>query len=488
MSADAKATLPGSILTYVLVIMMVVSILLVSILQYVSSQIRNAQYAVSREQAFQVAEQGIQFYKWYLAHQTDGRTAQQIQAFWDSGTAFGVGSDYVADVSDPSGGVMGTYRLRVTPPQSGSTVVWVESTGEMSRYPGKTRTIRVRFRRPSWSEHTVLANDFMRFGEGTEVYGMIMSNGGVRFDGLAHNVVTSAAVSADDEDHSGGNEHGVHTHVRIPPSSGVSSTPLSSELATQTVRSRQDVFMAGREFPVTSTDFNGVLGDLGYMRSEAQAGRGRYFNSSGSGRRIILKTNGTYDVCTVNDYNSSTNVIINYLKNSGSGTCGSCSGQCLSNYPIVQNGVIFVEDNVWLEGQVSGKRITVTAANLSGGSFAPSVFIPNNVRYTNYDGTDVIGIIGQRDVEIPSNAANTLRIDGALLAQQGRVGMENYGVHRDTITVFGAIATNDRYGFAWTNGTGYENRNLFYDNNLLYYPPPYFPTGTQYRLDLWEEL
>jgi hypothetical protein len=45
-----------------------------------------------------------------------------------------------------------------------------------------------------------------------------------------------------------------------------------------------------------------------------------------------------------------------------------------------------------------------------------------------------------------------------------------------------------RYGFSWTDGTGYITRNLYYDNNLLYYPPPYFPTGTQYELDLWEEL
>jgi hypothetical protein len=29
---------------------------------------------------------------------------------------------------------------------------------------------------------------------------------------------------------------------------------------------------------------------------------------------------------------------------------------------------------------------------------------------------------------------------------------------------------------------------LNFDNNLLYYPPPYFPTGTEYSIDLWDEL
>jgi hypothetical protein len=81
------------------------------------------------------------------------------------------------------------------------------------------------------------------------------------------------------------------------------------------------------------------------------------------------------------------------------------------------------------------------------------------------------------------------------MAQSGRVGRENYAggsAIRDTITVNGAIATNLRYGFAWTTGavhtSGYRNRNLYYDNNLLYCPPPYFPTGKNYLIDLWEEL
>ncbi len=83
---------------------------------------------------------------------------------------------------------MGTYRIKVVPPSVGSTIVTVESTGEMSRFPGHTRTIKVRFRRPSWSEYTVIANDNMRFGQGTEVYGKVESNLGIRFDGTAHNM------------------------------------------------------------------------------------------------------------------------------------------------------------------------------------------------------------------------------------------------------------------------------------------------------------
>ena len=51
------------------------------------------------------------------------------------------------------------------------------------------------------------------------------------------------------------------------------------------------------------------------------------------------------------------------------------------------------------------------------------------------------------------------------------------------------IATNARYGFAYTDNTGYQTRNINYDGNLLYSPPPGFPlTGDQYVTVLWEEI
>ncbi len=456
----------GSALAYGLVIMASVSILLTSILTFVTSQIKNSLYTNAKEQSFQIAESGIHFYKWYLAHSTDGRTTQQLQSFWNSGTALGVATPYEADYQDPStGDIIGRYRIEVTPPTQGSTIVIAKATAWTVKYPGSTRTIQVRFRRPSWSEWAVLANDFMRFGTGTEVFGKLHSNQGIRFDGLAHNLVTSSVLEFNDPDHTGGNEYGVHTHV----------SP-SDPLPPTAVPDRTDVFEAGREFPVVSKDFNGVLGDFAYMKSEAQAGvnGSRYFDNTNQGRHIILRADGTFDIRTVRSFNSSTNNIINYQGG-------------WANYPIPDNGVIFVENHVWLEGAVNGERVTVAAANLQS-SAEKDVFIGNDILYTNYDGTDVIGVIAQSDVEIIRDSQTDLRIDGALVAANGRVGRANYGNVKSLITVFGAIATNGRYGFAYTDGTGYTTRNLYYDNYLLYGPPPYFPTGTQYAIDLWEEI
>jgi hypothetical protein len=51
------------------------------------------------------------------------------------------------------------------------------------------------------------------------------------------------------------------------------------------------------------------------------------------------------------------------------------------------------------------------------------------------------------------------------------------------------IATNTRYGFAYTDNTGYTTRNINYDGNLLYAPPPSFPlTSNQYSTISWEEV
>lgn len=461
----------GSALVYGLVILTVVSIVLTSIIGFVASQTKYSLQVHSREEAFQVAETGVHFYRWYLAHTVDGRTTQQVKAFWETGNPYGVATPYEVEYKDQSGIAIGKYRLEVTPPSGGSTIVTVKSTGWLYKYPEATRVLEVRFRRPSWSEYVVLSNNNIRFGSGTDVQGKIFSNGGVHFDGVTNNIVYSAVGTYYDSDND--------VHATKP---GV-WTSWANEYNT-TMGS--DVFLAGKRYPpdysIATIPFDSVYGDLNLMKTDAGIS-GTYYNNSGQGRHIILKTNGTFDIRTVQSTNSSTNNINNYT--------GSWA-----NHPIPQDGIIFVENNVWLEGQVNGKRVTITAANLISGSLK-NVYINGNIRYTNYDGTDGIGIVAQNDIEIPKNSPTDLRIDGAVLSQEGRVGRQHYTNsschswacedHKNSITIFGAMASNQRYGFAWTDGTGYTTRNLYYDNNLFYFPPPYFPTGTQYQMDLWEE-
>jgi len=481
----------GSALAYALIIMAVVSIILVSLLQYISAQIKFSYSRGEKEEAFQIAESGIYFYRWYLAHSISGKTAQQIADFWNTGNPYGVNAPYEQDFYDPEGGVLGRYKIEVQPPNPNSTIVMVKATGWTYKEPNIKRVLQVRFRRPSWSEFAVAANDVMRFGPGTEVYGKIFSNNGIRFDGLAHNIVSSAMDKYDDPDHNGDMEFGVHTHVDPPPGKNVSDSFVSAEAPPSPVQNRTDVFMAGRQFPVPALDFNGVIADLGFMKAQSQIpGKGSYYdnsdcnNKTNLGRHIVL-TGATMTVSTVTDYNNANDSI----------TKEDCF---LTNVPIINNGIIFVENNVWIEGIINGRRVSIVAANLLGGAKANIYIGADNLLYTNFDGTDIIGLVSQNDIEVLKNSLDNLTIDAALLAQSGRVGRNNYTPfscnsqscqdHKGTITINGSMVTDLRYGFTFTNGTGYSNRVLNFDNNLLYFPPPYFPTGTEYSIDLWDEL
>jgi Tfp pilus assembly protein PilX len=553
----------GSALAYALVVMSVSMIILVSMLSYISSQLKFSYNRVERQRAFQIAEAGIYFYRWYLAHETSGKTAKEINDFWQGGTALGIAGDYENEFKDSNGEAVGKYIIHVEQPMSNSTIVMAEATGWTYKMPNVQKTVKVRFRRPSWSEFSVLANNFMRFGEGTNVFGKIHSNKGIRFDGTAYNVISSSVANYDDPDHSGGVEFGVHTHVRVPPQTGVSSSGLSSEMPpTNPAPTRSDIFLAGRQFPVPDVSFTGVYSNLDFLKTEAKKPNGTninncnstgcYFDNSGYGRHIIFNSNGTMSVRRVDSFNKSTYDI--YNRPTLQGTNAIITQGSVTTYNIPNDGVIFVEDNVWLEGPINNKRVTVAAANLIDGASpgTGNAFLgTTNLTISVFNENNCLGIVAQNNVEILKASQNLLTIDAALLAQNGRVGREYYscnewryrtcrrwlvngvwklwnqvtpeeretgscsdwrvwtdsavspsdpsddyqycynsnsGESRDTITINGSIATNLRYGFAYTDGTGYIHRNLNFDNNLVYFPPPYFPTGTEYAIDLWEEL
>ena len=243
----------GFITIYLLITISVTITLLTGLIVFVSSSQRRSSNNVSRNQALEVAEVGIYNYKWYLAHSLDGKNAQQIKEFWQAGDARGVAENYEQEVKDFYGEPIGKYEISVDPPDPDSTIISVTSTGWNYRHPHIKKSVKVRFRRPSWCEYSVAANDVMRFGTGTSVYGPIHSNNGIRFDGVAYNQVTSAVETYYDPD-----------TQQIKP--GVWTSQSNED----------EVFLAGKEFPVPAIDFNGITTDLSYIKEEAQA-NGLYF-------------------------------------------------------------------------------------------------------------------------------------------------------------------------------------------------------------------
>jgi hypothetical protein len=383
---------------------------------------------------------------------------------------------------------LGTYELTITPPTLGNTMVTVVSRGRTVDNTAN-RAIEVKLVMPSVANYAVISNNPIRFGEGTETFGPIFSNGGIRFDGLAHNIVASAIEKYDDPDHNGAQEYGVHTHVYptdpLPPVS---------------VPKREDVFMAGRQFPVPAVDFTNFTADMSETKSLAQSG-GKYLGSSGKyGYNIILKTNNTFDLQRVDALVGTGGSCTNELGEDGWGSWSIKNVTSLGNFPIPANGVIFAEDDVWVQGQINNSKVTIVAGAFpETAATAKSITVNTNLTYTNYDGSDKIALFAQKNVNVGQNSDNDLRIDASLIAKNGRVGRYYYALgcgnhNRSILTLYGMIATNYRYGFTFVdnNGvikSGYTTRNIIYDGSLAYSTPPSLPvTDENYVIVSWREI
>lgn len=429
--------------------------------------------------ASMIAEAGIEYYRWHLAHASSD---------YQDGT--GVPGPYTHDYYDKNGTLLGQFVLDITPPPIGSTIVVVRSTGRLAHNASLLKILEVRLGIPSFARFAAVLNADVRFGAGTEVFGAIHSNGGIRFDAIANNLVTSALGAYDDPDHSGSNEFGVHTHT-VP----------TDPLPPTAVPNRTDVFRVGRTFPVPAVDFVAITQNLSQMKADAQAA-GFYRGPSGAfGYEALFFANDTFDLYRVTALVPPPSGCTNYLSQGGWGTWSVQTRVLLGNYPLPANGLLFFEDDLWVRGQIDTARITIGSARFPDSpTTRSSITINTDLLYTYYDGRDTIGLIAQKNINIGMVSQDTLRVDAALIAQNGRVGRYYYrppssGLRcspyhvRTSITSYGMLGSSQRYGFAYTDGTGYQTRNLTYDGNLLYGPPPSFPLTTdKYQIISWNEI
>jgi type II secretory pathway pseudopilin PulG len=473
----------GMLIIETLVFGSIVICIVTALASWTAVSIKAGRSTLNREQAFQAAEAGIEYYRWHLAH-----SPQDYQ----DGT--GASGPYIHNLKDKDGNTVGQFSLDITSPSVGSTLVQINSTGTSQVDTNVKRKILSRVAKPSIAKYAFAGNDAMRFGEGTEVFGPLHSNGGIRFDGIAHNVVTSGSTTYNDADHTGNNEIGVHTHVNVPPQTGINDTYRSLESNPNSIPTRTDVFEAGRLISQPTIDFSGFTTDFATLKSKAVA-NGFYRDAAGSGYvgyHVVLKTNNTFDLYKINSWSS----LGNCSSSTYSWSVGSETIQ--GNYSFPANGIIFIQDHVVVNGQIDSARLTITAATLpvpSDTTKFKNIIINNDLSYTHYDGTDSIGLIGQGGVMVGMKSEDDLKIDGALIAQNNTVGRFYYSGNNCTyknrlvISLYGMIASHARYGFAYTDGKGYDIRNISYDSNMLYAPPPDFPlTSDQYQILSWEEV
>ena len=460
----------GQIAVELVFLSAIVVALITGFVSLASSFLQLSLRAQNKLQAFQIAEAGIEYYRWHLAHAASDFT---------DGT--GHAGPYVHSYYDKNGNQIGSFSLTITAPPPGSTIVTISSQGTVLADPSVKKVIQVRMGVPSFAQYAWVLNSAVVFGSTAQVYGMIDSNAGIEFDGVAHNIVESAATTFTDPTN-GLNEWAVYTTGDAAPPS-VFSTSTSN------------VFLAGRQIGVPAVDFTGITEDLATIKSAAQAS-GTYFASSTVFGYDLAVSSTKYSVYKVTALSSAPGGCSNSQNQSGWGTWSIKTETLVASGTIPQNGNMFFEDNLWARGQINGVRVTIASGRFPANPATySSITINNSLTYTNFDGTDTIALIAQNNINVGLASDNNLLIDGALIAQNGLVGRYYYSSScganwsRNSLTTYGMLASNQRSGFAYGDGSGYATRTYNYDANMLYAPPPSFPlTTNEYSPISWEEV
>jgi hypothetical protein len=415
---------------------------------------------IAREQAFQIAEAGINYYQWHLAHFPND---------YQDGT--GGPGPYVHDYTDfDTEQQIGQFSLEVTPPTTGSTIVTIKSTGWTLDNPNLKRVITIKYGIPSLAQYAFLSNDVIWIGSNETVGGQLQSNNGIRFDGIGTAPIQSAKAT-----------------YTCPSSQGYPCPAVKNGVWGSASQSVQNFW----QFPVPAVDFSSVTSDLAEMKAGAEDSGIYLPPSNAQGYSMVFNSDGTVSVYKV------TSLLSNPT---GWDTSGNAHNEYIDynnrtlqfTNPIPNNGIIYAEDKIWVEGTVKG-RVTVVAAQLPyNASTAPTIYIPNNIIYSAKDGSDVLGLIAQKDIVVTYHAPNNIEIDAAIISQNGAAQFFYYsGNIKDSITIYGSIMTFAQWTWTWVDGSnnnisGYSNTYSTYDSNLLYGPPPEFPLSTSgYQLLNW---
>ena len=254
----------GQLLVLVMVFGAVFLIIISSFIGSVVSQARVIDFRFEQQRATEIAEAGLNYYKWYLAHYPDDTSG--------SGT-------YV--YSDPEDGAIGEYVLAVTSNSYCGQIssIQVESTGYTYANPNAEAVISATYKRPTVAEYSFINNAGVWFGDDRVITGPVHGNQGVKMDGTHNSFVGSGQATFDCTSSYGCN----------PDVIGADGVYTTSGNATP------GLF----QFPVSPIDFAGLTIDLAQMRTSAQADGIYYPATTGYGYRVVFNGDGTVDIYRV---------------------------------------------------------------------------------------------------------------------------------------------------------------------------------------------
>ncbi len=508
----------------VLAIIIAFGIMATSIVQVTLNNLGITSNIVKSQQAFNVAEAGLNYYLWHLNHNsTDYKDGKGTPTTPDPKLGYG---PYTHTYVNSSAQAQGSYTLWIKPSSTGSSVVTVRSIGVAA--DGTTqRTVEAQIGSPSFASYAVASDSALWFGNTERASGPVHSNQGVRMDGPSDSTVSSANAAYVPPNQLGGdgNSHpGVWCNTSV-------TTPVNCNTRSKTAWI----------YPTPLVDFNQVASSLCIMKKVAfssdsstssLAGQsnactqtpttrtGAYLPRRSStysatrGYLITLNTNNTYNLYNVNDENDQLTPYTSALTRQAVAT----------NIAVPSSGVIFAEDNVWiLSNPTYHGRVTVAAGRLSStnSSTYANINVAGPLVYSTKNGADAIGLVAQDSVIVapyapPASGSFTFEVDAALLAQTGQVwypGTYNSNPNRctrgwtnsnQTFLFYGSVATRQTWTWTWLNGgspcgdavyaagsgyiSGIQNNTTQYDYNLEYGPPPSYPLTSGYNILSWREV
>jgi type II secretory pathway pseudopilin PulG len=451
---------------------------------FIVSQNRLQTRSSANTEALAIAEAGIEYYRWHLEHFPD-----------DLQNGTGVPGPYVIPYLDPeTGEELGEATLDI----EGNTAcgeaisVDISSTGVTASDSSAARTVTTRYAQPSVAYFSYILNDSVWAGSDRVINGPYHSNGGVHMDGTANSPVTSSLSTWN-------------------CTSSYGCSPASS--------SAPGVFGTGPnqnlwEWPVPQVDFSAIAADFGSLKTVAQSDGiyyPRYSTTNGQGDpaywrgyHLLFNANGTV---TVRRVSATTQLQVTPV-NSADATTDRVLINNEATYETktipVDCGLIFVEDNTWIEGTIP-QKVTVVVANIVNANIAPNAYLRNNIQYGATDGTDGLTVIAENDVLVAPDAPTNMTVNGVFIAQGGAFGRNLYlnssrtdcnstYEPKTSLTILGTTVSNKRTGTKWVNGcgagddAGFAVRTDSYDRRLASDPPPFTPVvSTDYELMDWRE-
>jgi hypothetical protein len=461
-----KTNCSGYLLVLVLVFGSLFFIVVSSFVGYVVTQNQLVNFRYEQQRATDIAEAGLNYYKWYLAHYPGDVT---------NGT--GLPGPYVHQYKDPEGSFIGEFSLDVASSTycGEITAIDVSSTAHTYANPDAQATVRGRYARPSVASYYSITNTNVWYSSAGTVNGPIHSNQGVRMD-KAHNSVVSSGLT----DWSCGSAFG------CSPTTTVDGVYTTSALSNPALFS----------FPAAPIDFGGVTLDLTNLQDKAQNDGGLYFGpSTKQGYHLIFKPGNIVEVRRVNSKENEPpgyawGLYMNILKGTS----------LVGNYAINPScPVIFVEDQVWIEGEINGK-VTIAAADVDTVGEDPSVIINNNLTYGSPDSG--LLVVAEYDVLIGLTVPDDMILNGIFVAQTGKFGRNFYDtsmpnsweeyILRNSLTVNGSIISANQPGYNYTASgvltSGFDTVTSSYDINQVYDPPPFTPyTSDVYSFFNWRQ-